>query len=156
MIRFLLRRLAWTALVLWFVLTATFAIHFVLPGDPVAVTLGGPAARNWQYRTRFGNPLPGDLHVECAGRCRVGWYSCDRNPPAAAGREQRKSPGGRGYIAAVRGQSPPFTQPHRVSKSLTACSPQRPEGLPRAGTMRMFFSARLTALDKLLFSMIRR
>jgi peptide/nickel transport system permease protein len=38
--RFLLRRLGWSLLVLWFVLTATFAITYVLPVDPVRTMLG--------------------------------------------------------------------------------------------------------------------
>ena len=40
MLRFLLRRLGWSLLVLWFVASATFAIGFVVPGDPVAALLG--------------------------------------------------------------------------------------------------------------------
>jgi peptide/nickel transport system permease protein len=40
MSRFLLRRLGWSLLVLWFVMTATFAITYVLPVDPVRSMLG--------------------------------------------------------------------------------------------------------------------
>jgi peptide/nickel transport system permease protein len=40
MSRFLLRRLGWSLLVLWFVMTATFVITHVLPADPVRAMLG--------------------------------------------------------------------------------------------------------------------
>jgi peptide/nickel transport system permease protein len=42
-IRFLLRRLAWALLVLWFVVSATFAMTYALPADP-ARTIVGPHA----------------------------------------------------------------------------------------------------------------
>ena len=40
MIGYLVRRIGWSLLVLWFVLSATFAITYLLPADPVAVMLG--------------------------------------------------------------------------------------------------------------------
>src|SRR5262249_37348725 len=43
MILFLLRRLAWTVLVLFLVMTVSFALAFILPGDPARV-IAGPHA----------------------------------------------------------------------------------------------------------------
>jgi ABC-type dipeptide/oligopeptide/nickel transport system permease component len=40
MSRFLVRRLGWSLLVIWFVVSATFAITYVLPADPVLSILG--------------------------------------------------------------------------------------------------------------------
>jgi peptide/nickel transport system permease protein len=40
MTRFLLRRLAWAVVVLWFVISTTFAITYLIPADPVRVMLG--------------------------------------------------------------------------------------------------------------------
>ncbi len=40
MIRFLLRRLAWAVVVLWFVVTATFAITYAIPADPARAMVG--------------------------------------------------------------------------------------------------------------------
>ncbi|HWO22772.1 MAG TPA: ABC transporter permease [Kofleriaceae bacterium] len=43
MIRFVLRRLGWAAVVIWFIVTATFAMLAAIPADPARVLLG-PAA----------------------------------------------------------------------------------------------------------------
>ncbi len=40
MIRFVLRRLGWAAVVIWFVVTATFAMLAAIPADPAKVLLG--------------------------------------------------------------------------------------------------------------------
>lgn len=51
-----LRRLAWTALVVWFVVTATFAMFIAIPADPAAAMLGPhstPAARD-EVRKEYG------------------------------------------------------------------------------------------------------
>ena len=40
MLRFVLRRLAWTAVVAWFVVTATFALLAAIPADPMRALLG--------------------------------------------------------------------------------------------------------------------
>jgi len=40
MTRFLIRRLAWAVVVLWFVVSATFAIAYLLPADPAAAAVG--------------------------------------------------------------------------------------------------------------------
>jgi peptide/nickel transport system permease protein len=64
------RRLAASALVVWAVLTATFAIHYALPGDP-ARALAGPQARPTdvrRLRARLGLDLP--LGAQYARFCR--------------------------------------------------------------------------------------
>lgn len=43
MIRFALRRLGWTAVVVWFIATATFAMLAAIPADPAKVLLGPTA-----------------------------------------------------------------------------------------------------------------
>jgi peptide/nickel transport system permease protein len=55
-----LRRLGWTALVLWGVLTLTFLVSFALPGDPARV-VAGPQARPAdvaRIRTQLGLDRP--------------------------------------------------------------------------------------------------
>jgi peptide/nickel transport system permease protein len=79
MLRFVLRRLAWSLLVLWFVVTATFAINFLLPSDPARAIVGphgGPddiaAVRKkfcldrgflGQYGCHVGRVFRGDLGI---------------------------------------------------------------------------------------------
>jgi peptide/nickel transport system permease protein len=64
MIAWLVRRLAWSVLVLTIVSTATFAIFFAIPNDPAALVAGKyatpetvalvrtPASSRWRWRWR--------------------------------------------------------------------------------------------------------
>ncbi len=64
MTRYLLRRLAWSLLVIWFVMTATFAITFVLPGDPVRVMLGAHADPGTVAQVRKNLHLDRPMHEQ--------------------------------------------------------------------------------------------
>src|SRR5437660_8191138 len=58
--RFVLRRLLWTLAVIWFVLTATFALAYVVPGDPARAAVGphADAATVARVRARMGLDQP--------------------------------------------------------------------------------------------------
>jgi peptide/nickel transport system permease protein len=58
MLRFLAKRVAWSVLVLWFVLSVTFAINFLLPADPVRAMLGPHASPDTIARVRH------NLHLD--------------------------------------------------------------------------------------------
>ena len=50
--RFVLRRLAWSALVVWFIVTATFAMVALIPADPAQAYLGPHATHETIARVR--------------------------------------------------------------------------------------------------------
>lgn len=62
-----LRRLAWTALVVWFVVTATFAMTTAIPADPARALLGPHATPEAIIRVRA---------YYCLDRGFVGQYGC--------------------------------------------------------------------------------
>jgi peptide/nickel transport system permease protein len=67
MISYIARRLGWTLLVVWFVLTATFALAYVIPADPARAAVGphADAAQLAAARTRL-----------CLDRSLAKQYSC--------------------------------------------------------------------------------
>jgi peptide/nickel transport system permease protein len=67
MIRFILRRIAWAAVTLWFVVTATFAITYALPADPARAMVGPHADSKVVERVR---------HEMCLDRSFVVQYGC--------------------------------------------------------------------------------
>ncbi|MCE9577799.1 MAG: ABC transporter permease [Deltaproteobacteria bacterium] len=67
MIRFVLRRLVWSALVVWFVVSATFAMLTIIPADPVRALLGPHATPKTIERVRERYCLDEDL---------IGQYGC--------------------------------------------------------------------------------
>lgn len=58
---YLARRLGWVIVALWAVVTITFLLIYVIPGDPVSAVIGGRASgdvvRNVQHRYGFDRPL---------------------------------------------------------------------------------------------------
>ncbi len=60
MIRFLLRRLAWSALVVWVVATSVFVIYFAVPRDVARLIAGRQASEQTIQivRTRLGLDQP--------------------------------------------------------------------------------------------------
>ncbi|MBI4509966.1 MAG: ABC transporter permease [Deltaproteobacteria bacterium] len=67
MTRLVVRRLAWTAIVVWFVVSATFAVTFLLPADPARAMLGPHADPATVLRLR---------HKMCLDRPFFGQYAC--------------------------------------------------------------------------------
>jgi peptide/nickel transport system permease protein len=63
----ILRRLGWTVLVVWFVVTATFAMTLAIPADPVKALLGPHATPEAVERVRA---------YYCLDRSWVGEYGC--------------------------------------------------------------------------------
>ena len=63
----ILRRLAWTALVVWFVVTATFAMTTAIPADPARALLGPHATPEAVVRVRA---------YYCLDRGFLGQYGC--------------------------------------------------------------------------------
>ncbi len=68
MSRFLIRRLGWSLLVLWFAMTATFAITYVLPADPVRTMLGPHADPDTIAQVRH------NLHLDASLPAQYGYY----------------------------------------------------------------------------------
>jgi len=71
MIRFLLRRLAWNALVVWFVATAVFVIYFAVPRDVARLIAGQRASEQTLeiVRARLGLDQPVHLqYLDYLGR----------------------------------------------------------------------------------------
>jgi len=71
MIRFLLRRLAWSALVVWFVATAVFVIYFAVPRDVARLIAGQRASEQTLeiVRARLGLDQPVHLqYLDYLGR----------------------------------------------------------------------------------------
>jgi len=66
--RFLIRRLGWSLLVLWFAMTATFAITYVLPADPVRTMLGPHADPDTIAQVRH------NLHLDASLPAQYGYY----------------------------------------------------------------------------------
>ncbi len=67
MIRFLLRRLGWSVLVLWFVVSATFAMMYAIPADPARAVAGKGADEATLARVR---------KAMCLDRGFFGQYQC--------------------------------------------------------------------------------
>lgn len=67
MIGLVLRRLGWSIVVVWFVITATFAMTAVIPADPVRALLGAHSSKDAIERVR--------AHY-CLDRGVVGQYRC--------------------------------------------------------------------------------
>jgi peptide/nickel transport system permease protein len=70
MMAYFVRRLGWTIVVVWFVLTATFALAFVIPADPARAAAGPHADAVQLERTRTRLCLDRPLVVQYA--CFVG------------------------------------------------------------------------------------
>ncbi|HEY5719934.1 MAG TPA: ABC transporter permease, partial [Gammaproteobacteria bacterium] len=66
MIRFLIRRLAWSALVVWLVATAVFVIYFAVPRDVARLIAGQRASEQTLVIVRARLGLDQPVHLQYA------------------------------------------------------------------------------------------
>jgi ABC-type dipeptide/oligopeptide/nickel transport system permease component len=64
MIRFVAQRLAWSVLVLWIVVTGSFALGFILPADPARLIAGPHASQEVLDRVRADKHLDDPMIVQ--------------------------------------------------------------------------------------------
>ena len=80
MIRFLLRRLAWSALVVWIVATSVFVVYFAVPHDVARLIAGRQASEETVtiVRARLGLDQPvlrRSTAASSAASCAATWAS---------------------------------------------------------------------------------